>query len=154
VGSIGLKHRHLDDARIRLVAHLGMERETKKRIKSALRYPTMVVVAIRVAMVVITMFVIPSFSSVFNKLGADLTFATKLLMVPSGFMQHYWHVLLTFLIVFWFFFRCYIVSHDGDLCVVLQTAKISVGLFYFGAYCPSAFFTFIRHDAESGCAHP
>ena len=112
---IGESTGNLDDALIRLVAHLEMERETKKRIKSALRYPTMVVVAISVAMIVITMFVIPSFSSVFNKLGADLPFATKILMVTSGFMQHYWHVLLTFLIVFWFFFRRYIRSHDGEL---------------------------------------
>lgn len=37
---IGESTGNLDDALIRLVAHLEMERETKKRIKSALRYPT------------------------------------------------------------------------------------------------------------------
>ena len=112
---IGESTGNLDDALIRLVAHLEMERETTKRIKSALRYPTMVVVAISVAMIVITMFVIPSFSSVFNKLGADLPFATKLLMVTSSFMQNYWHVLFACLTTSWFFFRRYIRSHDGEL---------------------------------------
>ena len=112
---IGESTGNLDDALIRLVSHLEMERETKKRIKSALRYPTMVVVAISVAMIVITMFVIPSFSSVFNKLGADLPFATKILMVSSSFMQSYWHALLVGLTTFWFFFRRYIRSHDGEL---------------------------------------
>ena len=69
---IGESTGNLDDALIRLVGHLEMERETRKRIKSALRYPIMVIGAIAIAMVVVTMFVIPSFSSVFNKLGADL----------------------------------------------------------------------------------
>ena len=65
----------------RLPGHPEMERETRKRIKSALRYPIMVIGAIAIAMVV-TMFVIPSFSSVFNKfLGADPPFATLILIV-------------------------------------------------------------------------
>jgi MSHA biogenesis protein MshG len=112
---IGESTGNLDDALIRLVAHLEMERETKKRIQSALRYPAMVLVAISVAMIVITMFVIPSFSSVFNKLGADLPFATKILMMTSSFMQHYWHFLFSSLTILWFFFRHYIRSHNGEL---------------------------------------
>ena len=57
---IGESTGNLDDALIRLDGHLEMEQETRKRIKSALRYPIMVIGAIAIAMVVVTMFVIPA----------------------------------------------------------------------------------------------
>ena len=110
---IGESTGNLDDALIRLVGHLEMERETRKRIKSALRYPIMVIGAIAIAMVVVTMFVIPSFSSVFNKLGADLPFATLILIAVSDFMQNWWHALLAGLIVGGLAFRQFIATDEG-----------------------------------------
>lgn len=105
----------LDDALLKLIAHLEMERETRKRIKAALRYPLMVISAISVAMVVITLFVIPSFTSVFNKLGADLPFATQVLIVVSDFMQHWWQLLAVGLILTFLALRQYIKTDNGAL---------------------------------------
>ncbi|TNC86722.1 MAG: MSHA biogenesis protein MshG [Thalassolituus sp.] len=110
---IGESTGNLDDALIRLVGHLEMEWETKKRIKSALRYPIMVITAITIAMVVVTMFVIPSFSSVFDKLGADLPFATVILITVSEFMQNWWHTLLAALIIGGVFFRQFVATDEG-----------------------------------------
>lgn len=110
---IGESTGNLDHALIRLVEHLEMERETRKRVKSALRYPIMVVSAISIAMVVITMFVIPSFASVFTKLGADLPFATLILIGISNFMQNWWHVLLGGLILGFFSFNNFVKTDDG-----------------------------------------
>ncbi|MEC8443633.1 MAG: type II secretion system F family protein, partial [Pseudomonadota bacterium] len=110
---IGESTGNLDDALIRLVDHLEMERETRKRVKAALRYPIMVVTAIAVAMVVVTMFVIPSFSSVFNKLGADLPFATQILIAVSEFMQNWWGALLGGLVVGFIAFNRFIDSDEG-----------------------------------------
>lgn len=112
---IGETTGNLDNALIKLVAHLEMERETKKRVKSALRYPTMVITAMAIAMVVITIFVIPSFSSVFNKLGADLPFATRILIAASEFMQAWWHVLLVGLIASFVLFGHYSKTDQGAL---------------------------------------
>lgn len=105
----------LDDALLKLIAHLEMERETRKRIKAALRYPLMVISAISVAMVVITLFVIPSFTSVFNKLGADLPVATQILIAVSDFMQHWWHLLAAVLILTFLALRQYIKTDNGAL---------------------------------------
>lgn len=112
---IGETTGNLDDALIKLVAHLELERETKKRVKSALRYPTMVIAAMVVAMVVITMFVIPNFTSVFAKLGADLPFATKILMYSSQFMQDYWLAIGIGSIAGWLMFSRYIKTESGNL---------------------------------------
>lgn len=105
----------LDDALLKLIAHLEMERETRKRIKAALRYPLMVISAISVAMVVITLFVIPSFTSVFNKLGADLPVATQILIAVSDFMQHWWQLLAAVLILTFLGLRQYIKTDNGAL---------------------------------------
>ena len=105
----------LDDALLKLIAHLEMERETRKRIKAALRYPLMVISAISVAMVVITLFVIPSFTSVFNKLGADLPVATQILIAVSDFMQHWWQLLAAVLILTFLALRQYIKTDNGAL---------------------------------------
>ena len=105
----------LDDALLKLIAHLEMERETRKRIKAALRYPLMVISAISVAMVVITLFVIPSFTSVFNKLGADLPVATQILIAVSDFMQHWWQLLAAVLTATFLGLRKYIKTDNGAL---------------------------------------
>lgn len=112
---IGETTGRLDDALLKLIAHLEMERETRKRVKAALRYPIMVISAISVAMIVITLFVIPSFTSVFNKLGADLPFATQVLIAVSDFMQHWWQLLAVGLILTFLALRQYIKTDNGAL---------------------------------------
>jgi len=106
---------NLDDALLKLVSHLEMERETRKRVKAALRYPIMVLSAMAIAMVVITIFVIPNFSGVFNKLGADLPLATQVLISVSDFMQAWWHLLLALLVIASVGFSRYTDTESGAL---------------------------------------
>lgn len=91
---VGENTGRLDLAFQKLTAHLELERETKKRIKSATRYPIFVILAITMAMTVINVMVIPSFASVFAKLGADLPIATRILMASSEFTINYWWLIL------------------------------------------------------------
>lgn len=84
----------LDDAFKRLSEILELERDTKRRLKHALRYPTFVVVALLAALMVVNFLVIPKFAAVFNKLGADLPFLTQVLVGTSNFLIGYWYVML------------------------------------------------------------
>ena len=112
---VGENTGRLDLAFQKLTAHLELERETKKRIKSATRYPIFVMSAIMLAMTVINVMVIPSFASVFAKLGADLPIATRILMASSEFTINYWWlILLTFAIGGYSWFR-FIQTPDGLL---------------------------------------
>lgn len=103
----------LDDALAKLVKHLEFNREIKKRIKSAMRYPIMVVSAIAIAITLITMFVIPQFSSVFEKLGADLPLPTVILVSISDFMQNYWWLILIILIGVFFAYKQFVKTEKG-----------------------------------------
>ncbi|WP_404368088.1 type II secretion system F family protein [Marinobacter sp.] len=91
---VGENTGQLDDAFKRLGEILTLERDTKRRMKQALRYPTFVVVALLAALMVVNFLVIPKFASVFDKLGADLPFLTQILVGTSSFLINYWWVLL------------------------------------------------------------
>ena len=78
----------------RLASHLEFELDVRARVKQALRYPTMVLVAIAIAMVVVNMFVIPTFATVFAGFKAELPFMTRLLLGFSGFTVRWWPLLL------------------------------------------------------------
>ena len=56
----------LEEIFLRLFEHLEFERFMREQVKSALRYPMFVVIAMAAAIVVINLFVIPAFAKVFK----------------------------------------------------------------------------------------
>lgn len=84
----------LDESFHQLFQYLEMDRDTRQRVRAALRYPLFVLLALAVALFVVNYFVIPSFSGLFDRLGADLPLATRLLIATSQFTQTYWLVVL------------------------------------------------------------
>lgn len=79
----------LSEALEKLIAHLAMERETQKRLKAAMRYPTMVIFSVIAAISIVTLYVIPNFSQVFASMGSELPLATRILMASSAFAQQW-----------------------------------------------------------------
>jgi len=96
---VGENTGQLDDAFKRLSDILELERDTKRRLSQAMRYPTFVMIALFGALMVVNFFVIPKFSSVFSKLGADLPFLTQVLVATSNFLLAYWYVMLAFIVI-------------------------------------------------------
>lgn len=88
----------LEDAFIQLSGYIEREQETRRRIKSAMRYPIFVLIAISIAMVILNIMVIPKFADMFSRFGADLPWATKILMTTSNIFVNYWHVMLVGLV--------------------------------------------------------
>lgn len=84
----------LDQAFAELQRNLELEHETRRRIKAAMRYPTLVVVALAIAMAVVTLFVIPVFAGVFANFGAELPWMTRALLATSNFAQAWWPAVL------------------------------------------------------------
>ncbi len=91
---VGENTGQLEEAFKQMSESLELERDTRKRIKQATRYPMIVSFALLGALMVINFFVIPKFAGVFAKLGADLPFATKILVATSNFFINYWWLLL------------------------------------------------------------
>ncbi len=84
----------LDEVFLRLFDHLEFDRDMRARVKSATRYPSFVIVAMIIAMVIVNMFVIPQFVKVFATFHAELPLMTRILIGTSAFMVAYWPLLL------------------------------------------------------------
>jgi len=84
----------LDEVFMQLSIYFEREKDTINKVKAALRYPSFVLAAIAMAVVFISLFVIPAFEKVFAGAGAKLPLATRILLGLSSFMQNYWYVLL------------------------------------------------------------
>ena len=89
---------NLDEAFLQLAQYLELEKDTRQRMKSAVRYPLFVVLAISAAMVIINLFVIPAFAEVYAGFNAELPWATRIIIGTSNFMLQYWPFMLAGLI--------------------------------------------------------
>jgi MSHA biogenesis protein MshG len=103
----------LENAFLKLSQYFEREMETRKRIKAAVRYPIFVLLAIAVAMVIMNIFVIPTFVGMFAKFGAQLPWSTQLLIASSNFFVNYWPHLLAFMLMGGIGLNRYIASEAG-----------------------------------------
>ncbi len=92
---VGENTGQLDHAFLKLASYFERELDTRKRIKTALRYPTLVMIFLVAAMVILNIFVIPLFSGLFARLGSDLPITTQILIASSDFFINFWpHMLV------------------------------------------------------------
>ena len=92
--NVGENTGRLEESFLRISEYLEREKETRERIKAALRYPVFVIVAIAIAIAIINIWVIPTFAGLFAKAGVELPWQTKLLMATSAFFVQWWAVML------------------------------------------------------------
>jgi len=74
----------------RLFLHLESERDVREQVRAALRYPTIVVIAAALALVVLNIFVIPVFAGVYAGFQAKLPAMTRLLIAFSEWSVRWW----------------------------------------------------------------
>lgn len=92
--SVGENSGRLDLVFKQLSEYMERDLETIKSIKTALRYPSFVLIAISIAIVVINVKVIPAFANLFATFGADLPLPTRILIGISDFFVDFWLYLL------------------------------------------------------------
>ena len=112
---VGEETGQLEPAFNHLNAYLLLEVETKKKIKTVLRYPTMVLIACIVAIIVINVMVIPAFSKMLLNSGRALPLPTRILIASSNFFVNYWPLLLIGSLFGLIGFRWYIAKPQGKL---------------------------------------
>lgn len=105
----------LDAVYMRLFEHIEFERFMRDQVKSALRYPSFVVAAMGIALVIVNLFVIPAFAKVFEGFGTELPLMTRILLGFSNFMVVSWPYLLAFVIGSVFLFRSWVGTKAGKL---------------------------------------
>lgn len=84
----------LDEVFLRLYEYYLFEKMVRDKVRSALRYPTMVLMAMVTAVFLVNIFVIPAFAKLFSAFKAQLPLMTRLLIASSDFFVSYWLALL------------------------------------------------------------
>ncbi|HFQ5079719.1 TPA: type II secretion system F family protein [Vibrio vulnificus] len=110
---VGENTGRLDQALLQLANYYEQELETRKRIKTAMRYPTFVISFIVVAMFILNVKVIPQFASMFSRFGVDLPLPTRILIGMSEFFVNYWMLLAGFIVGLIFGFKAWVATADG-----------------------------------------
>ena len=110
---VGENTGRLDESFSQIASYLELERETKRRIQAATRYPMFVMVAIAIAVVILNVFVIPTFADVFAKYSAELPWQTQAILAVSNAFVDYWVVMLAVIIAAVFTIRQYLQTEPG-----------------------------------------
>ena len=105
----------LEEVFLRLFDHLEFDRDMRERVKTALRYPTFVVIAMAIAMVIVNVFVIPQFAQVFKSFNAELPLMTRILLATSEFTVSYWPAMGAMVLGGVFGFRSWIATVKGRM---------------------------------------
>lgn len=78
----------LDEVLDNVASYMERNESSKKAVKAALIYPSIIGVMAILTMLVMVTFVLPRFVTFFDKLGAQLPFTTKLLLGSASFLSN------------------------------------------------------------------
>lgn len=112
---VGENTGRLDLAFKQVAGYLELERDTKKRIGEATRYPLFVIIAIVIAIAVINVLVVPAFAKLFSSFNADLPWQTQFLIWCSDFTLNNWYWIVLVVVGAILACRYYIATEAGRL---------------------------------------
>ena len=76
----------LDTILVRLATYIEKAQSLKRKVKGAMVYPSVVITVAILCIVIIMVFVVPTFSKMFKQLGGDLPAPTQLVITLSQFL--------------------------------------------------------------------
>ncbi|MBN1472670.1 MAG: type II secretion system F family protein [Syntrophaceae bacterium] len=103
----------IPDVLERLIYIIEHEAKIKADIRSALRYPMIVLFALGAAFVVLLTFVIPKFVAIFMKAGVTLPIPTRISMILYKFLSDQWYFIIGGTIIIIFALRAYFKTWQG-----------------------------------------
>jgi type II secretory pathway component PulF len=77
-----------------VATHLEQEADLVARVRQALAYPLLLAVVGTASVLVIGTVIVPRFAELLGDLGQGLPPATRVLLVSSGLLSHYWFLLI------------------------------------------------------------
>ncbi|NQU67094.1 MAG: type II secretion system F family protein [Candidatus Marinimicrobia bacterium] len=118
---------NLNEILDQLATYLENLDDTRRKVKSALTYPVLMVVFLMMMMLGMFVFIIPKFSSIYAELGADLPTATLLLVDLSKWVSE--HIFVLFFATFAFFFLMWLLSKTQRGGFIIDSFKLKFPVF-------------------------
>ncbi len=116
----------LDSILVRLSVYMEKTEKLKRKVKSALIYPSAIVVVAIGVVLVLLLFVIPVFETMFSSFGKALPAPTQIVIAISKLVKGYIVYLIIAAAAGAFLFRRYYKTHSGRRTVDRASLKIPV----------------------------
>jgi type IV pilus assembly protein PilC len=116
----------LDGILKRLATYIEKAVKLKSQVKSAMIYPIAVMVIATVVVSAIMIFVIPTFKSLFEGLGAELPLPTVIVMMISQWMVKYMPIYIPAIVLAGYLFKRYYATDKGKHVIDAIVLKLPV----------------------------
>jgi type IV pilus assembly protein PilC len=103
----------LDSVLMRLAETIEKQVELRRKVKSAMTYPTVVAALVLVIVTAMLLFVIPMFEGIYKELGGSLPAPTQVLINISKICRQFWWAIFLVEVGGAIFFRRWINSEEG-----------------------------------------
>jgi type IV pilus assembly protein PilC len=116
----------LDKVLLKLANTLERQREFQGKVKGALVYPAIIVVAMLLVAAIILIFVVPKLTEVYTDMNIALPLPTRILITVSDFMVKFWWLMIILSVVGVMALRRYKKTQEGALVIDKLLLKIPV----------------------------
>lgn len=117
----------LEESLQRIAHFLEKDVELRRKIKSALTYPTLVLIAAIGIVTFLVTWLVPQFADLFKELGVkDMPFMTQFLIDLSAFVANRWYVLIISLLVLLVAYRLFVSTRVGRRTIDRMKLKMPV----------------------------
>lgn len=99
----------------KLAGYMDKSAAMKRKVKSALMYPTVVIIVATVICWGLVTFIVPKFAEMFASFGGELPAPTQMLMNVSGFFRNQWYILLIAVVGGFYGIKVWLTSKSGRL---------------------------------------
>lgn len=116
----------LDTILLRLASFLEATEALARKVKGAMIYPVVISVVAVGAVVILLLFVIPTFATMFESLGQQLPLPTRIVVAMSKYLQGYWWAMIGAIVGATFVFRRWVATPDGRLTADRMLLKVPI----------------------------
>lgn len=116
----------LDNILTRLASYIEKSEALKKKVKSALIYPATIVGVAVIVVMILMIFVIPVFETMFKSAGQSLPLPTLIVMTMSRLVKKYVFIFIPAFVLFIYMFRKYYQTQNGKAVIDRLLLKLPV----------------------------
>ncbi len=116
----------LDTILLRLAAFLEKNDAIIRKVKGAMIYPGVIFSVAGGAIVILLVFVIPTFQGMFASVNLELPLPTRVVIAMSQILQDFWYVMIGAAIGLFFLIRWYYGTNGGKLVIDRMMLKFPV----------------------------
>ncbi|HPB19212.1 MAG TPA: type II secretion system F family protein [Bacteroidales bacterium] len=111
--AIGEVSGSLDNVLLSMADYYENDRKIKKKAKSAMVYPTVLLVLVFAVLVFVMLFILPSFESTINELGGEVPTITRVMMSISHFIQNKIYIIIPVIVVVFIAIKLFFKTKKG-----------------------------------------